>query len=243
MQKETDNWYTSWFDTPYYHILYKDRDYDEAGFFMKRITSFLGLSKDAEILDLACGKGRHSKYLNTLGYKVIGADLSPRSIAYAKQFENERLQFVVHDMCQPFSSKFDAIFNLFTSFGYFESEEDNVKTIKAIKNGLKTNGYGVIDFLNVHYVAKHLIPSETKTVEDIDFHIERHITDGYIYKDIRFQDNGQQYSFTERVKALTLTDFLVYFEEAGVSLRHCFGDYHLQEFDQDTSERLILIFN
>ncbi|MAP54180.1 class I SAM-dependent methyltransferase [Altibacter sp.] len=243
MQKETDTWYTSWFDTPYYHILYKDRDYDEAGYFMRRITSFLELSKDAEILDLACGKGRHSKYLNTLGYKVIGADLSPRSIAYAKKFENERLEFVVHDMCKPFTSKFDAIFNLFTSFGYFESEEDNVRTIKAIKNGLKPNGYGVIDFLNVHHVAKHLVASETKTVEKIDFHIKRHITDGYIYKEIQFKDNGQAYAFTERVKALTLTDFLVYFEEAEVSLHHCFGDYHLREFDQDTSERLILIFN
>ena len=243
MQKETDNWYKSWFDTPYYHILYKDRDYEEAGFFMNQLTSFLKLSKDSEILDLACGKGRHSSYLNKLGYKVIGVDLSPSSIAYAKQFENDRLHFRVHDMSVPFSKKFDAIFNLFTSFGYFEKEEDNLRTIKAIKTGLKPNGFGVIDFLNVAYVKENIIASETKNIEGITFNIQKYIEDGYIFKDIRFTHNTKDYFFTERVKAITLNDFKVYFEKANANLLHCFGDYLLNPFDEKSSERLILIFN
>ena len=101
MQKETDQWYTSWFDTPFYHILYKDRDTEEASFFMKKLTSFLELSKNETILDLACGKGRHAKYLNKMGFDVTGVDLSTSSIEYAKQFENENLHFEVHDMCLP----------------------------------------------------------------------------------------------------------------------------------------------
>ncbi len=242
MQKDTENWYTSWFDTPFYHILYKDRDYKEAGNFMDKLTSFLKLPTNAEILDLACGKGRHSKYLNELGFQVTGVDLSPRSIAFAKQFENSSLVFEEHDMCIPFPKKFDAVFNLFTSFGYFEEKEDNLRTIKAIKSELKPNGFGVIDFLNAEYVKRKLVPSETKIVDGITFNMKRIIENGYIYKHIHFNYNYKEYKFSERVKAITLSDFNTCFKEANVTLYHCFGDYQLNDFDVDSSERLILIF-
>ena len=244
MQKETPtDWYASWFDTPFYHILYKDRDHTEARIFMQRLTSFLKLPEQAEILDLACGKGRHSVTLHELGYRVTGADLSPKSIAFAKRFEEDGLSFQVHDMCEPFGKKFDAVFNLFTSFGYFEDEKDNLRTIKAIKEDLKPAGYGVIDFMNVKKVVRHLVPTETKIVEGITFHINRYVENGYIFKDIAFEDNSQQYTYSERVKALTLSDFTTYFEKAGLELKHCFGDYSLAPFDASTSDRLILIFN
>ena len=107
MQKEAAQfWYSSWFDSPYYHILYRDRDCKEAENFMDHLTRFLELPKNGEILDLACGKGRHSIYLNKLGYSVIGADLSAASILHAKQFENETLQFIEHDMSLSFQKKF-----------------------------------------------------------------------------------------------------------------------------------------
>ena len=123
MQKETtSDWYASWFDTPYYHILYKDRDNEEADNFMERLTSFLQVKQNDTILDLACGKGRHAVSLSQKGFNVTGVDLSPSSIAFAKQFESEHLKFRVHDMCTPYPERFDAVFNLFTSFGYFENE-------------------------------------------------------------------------------------------------------------------------
>jgi len=242
MQKDTENWYTSWFDTPFYHILYKDRDYKEAGNFMDKLTSFLKLSQNDEILDLACGKGRHSKYLNELGFSVTGVDLSPKSIAFAKQFENSSLLFDEHDMCMPYPKKFDAVFNLFTSFGYFENEADNLRTIKAIKAELKPNGFAVIDFLNAEFVKLNLVPSEIKRVNDINFNIERIIENGYIIKKIHFTFNDIAYRFEERVKALTLSDFNNFFQEANIELLHCFGDYQLNDFKIATSERLILIF-
>ena len=243
MQKETDNWYASWFDTNYYHILYKERDGEEAGKFMNALTSFLKLSKKSEILDLACGKGRHSRYLNELGYDVTGIDLSSESIKYAQKFANDKLHFEVHNMTVPYAKRFDAVFNLFTSFGYFENEEDNLKTIESIKKELKPNGYGVIDFLNARYVEENLVPSEIKTIDGIEFSIERSIVDRYIVKTITFTDKGKQHSYVERVKALTLIDFENYFKNAGVTLRHCFGDYELNDFNEETSDRLILIFN
>jgi SAM-dependent methyltransferase len=238
----TQNWFASWFDTPYYHILYKDRNYREAQVFMDNLTHYLNLPEKAKVLDLACGKGRHSIYLNQLGFDVVGADLSENSIASAKTNENKNLHFQVHDMREPFNMKFDAIFNLFTSFGYFEKEEDNLLTLKAIKDSLTEYGFAVIDFMNVTQVLENLVPEEVKTVENIDFHIKRYHKDGHIYKEIDFEDNGEKFHFTERVRAFTLEDFEKMMEEAGIFLLDIFGDYKLKKFHKKESERLIMIF-
>ncbi len=242
MTKNTTKWFTSWFDSPFYHILYKDRDHTEAHAFMDTLTHYLNLPKGGTILDLACGKGRHALYLNTLGYDVTGVDLSENSITYAKQFENHRLRFEVHDMCKPYRKTFDAVFNLFTSFGYFEKDDDNLNTIKAIKTDLNDYGFGVIDFMNSDFVIDNLVPEDTKTVNDIDFNLKRYVADGHIVKDISFTADGEDYNFQERVRAFTLQDFELLFEQADVHLLDVFGDYKLRKFNPKTSERLILIF-
>lgn len=242
MTKDTQQWYASWFDTPFYHILYKDRDNSEAQLFMDNLTEYLNIPVYGKVLDLACGKGRHSMYLNSLEYNVTGVDLSENSISYAKQFENDTLQFNVHDMSKPYGETFDAVFNLFTSFGYFENEDDNLKTIKSIKANLNEFGFGVIDFLNSEFVVNNLVSENLKTVDGIDFNQKRHLEDGYIVKTITFNTNGKDYSFQERVKALTLNDFEELFQKAGVYLLDVFGDYKLNKFHKNTSERLIMIF-
>jgi SAM-dependent methyltransferase len=229
-EQPAQTWFSSWFDTPYYHILYKDRNYREAQVFMDTLTHYLNLPEKAKVLDLACGKGRHSIYLNQLGFDVLGADLSENSIAEASKNTNDTLHFKVHDMREPFEEKYDAIFNLFTSFGYFENDEDNLTTLKAIKESLSEYGFAVIDFMNVTQVLNTLVPEETKTVDGIDFHLKRYLKDGHIYKEIDFEDKGQQFHFTEKVKALTLNDFEVLMEEAGIYLLDIFGDYKLKKF-------------
>ena len=240
--KPTEKWYSSWFDTPYYHILYKERNYREAQVFMDNLTHYLNLPEKATVLDLACGKGRHSIYLNQLGFTVLGADLSENSIAEANKNANETLHFKVHDMREPFEEKFDAIFNLFTSFGYFENDDDNLTTLKAIKESLSDYGFAVIDFMNVSQVIETLVPEEIKTMEGIDFHIKRYLKENHIYKEIDFEDQGQKFHFTEKVKALTLKDFEDLMEEAGIYLLDIFGDYKLKKFFKKQSERLIMIF-
>ncbi len=243
MTETTKNqWYASWFNTPYYHILYKDRDYAEAQLFMDNLTNYLNIPTHGKILDLACGKGRHSIYLNSLGYDVTGIDLSEQSIRYAERFENTNLKFKVHDMTQVYPDTFDAVFNLFTSFGYFENEDDNLKTIASIKQELNTYGFGVIDFMNVDYAINNLVKENTKTINGINFLQKRYVENGYILKDISFEADNNSYEFQERVKALTLEDFNTLFEKAGVNLLDVFGDYKLQKFNPETSERLIMIF-
>jgi SAM-dependent methyltransferase len=242
MIKDTTQWFSSWFDTPFYHILYKDRDDSEAHAFMENLTDYLNIPEGGSILDLACGKGRHARYLNKIGYDVTGVDLSENSIQFAKQFENHRLNFEVHDMCKPFNKTFDAVFNLFTSFGYFDKDEDNLNTIKSIKADLNDVGFGVIDFMNSPFVIDNLVPEEVKTVDGITFNLKRYVLDGYIVKDIDFTVDDEAYHFQERVRAFALKDFELLFEKAGVYLLDVFGDHKLRKFNAHTSERLVMIF-
>lgn len=240
--KNSENWFSTWFDTPYYHILYKNRNDEEAQTFMDNITHYLNMPENGTILDLACGKGRHSIYLNKLGYQVTGVDLSENSIAIAKESSNETLQFKTHDMREPMNETYDAVFNLFTSFGYFDTHEDNIKTLKAIKESINEYGFGVIDFFNADFIIENLVAEETKEIDGITFHIKRSVENKKIIKEIRFEDKGESFFFTEKVSAFTLADFEEMMEEAGIYLLEIFGDYKLRKFYKSQSERLILLF-
>ena len=238
---KTKDWFTDWFNTSYYHTLYKERNDGEAQVFMKNITSFLNLPKTTHILDLPCGKGRHSVFLNSLGYKVTGGDLAANSIKLAKEFENETLNFKVHDMRQPFNKKYDAIFNLFTSFGYFEDDKEDILILNNIKRGLNKDGFFVFDFLNAEKVKINLVATETKTVDNITFNIKREIKDGFIFKHISFFADGENHSYTEQVKYLDLDKMTTFFEEVGFTITNVFGNYDLNTYETKTSDRLIII--
>lgn len=239
--QEEKQWFENWFDTSFYHILYKNRDDSEAQFFMNNLISHLKVKPNAEVLDLACGKGRHSIYLNQKGLDVTGLDLSKESIAHANIFANETLHFDVHDMRKVYPKKFDFVFNLFTSFGYFEDNIQNQKAINAMQQMLKENGILVIDFLNSKKAIKELVHNEEKTIDGIDFKIHKKVENGFIVKTIQFEDEGTDYSFEERVKALRLEDFNVFFEQANLELKETFGNYKLEKYDMETSDRLIMI--
>ncbi len=242
MKQTESKWYATWFDTPFYHILYRNRDDKEAQNFMHQLTNFLNLKPHSHILDVACGRGRHAIYLNKIGYRVTGIDLSQNSIDYAKNFETEGLNFYRHDMCKPTGKSYDAVFNLFTSFGYFEKDVNNINAIKAMKANMKPNAFGVIDFLNINHTLQHLEPNDIKIVDDIEFKISKWVDNGYIFKRIKFEVDKKKHDYTERLKCIDLELFKSYFEVAGLKIKHIFGSYDLEKFDSNTSERLILVF-
>ena len=235
------DWFTDWFNTSYYHTLYKDRNDIDAQLFIRNIIDFLKIPLTSHLLDLPCGKGRHSIYLNSLGYKVTGADLSQNSIKAAKIHENSTLDFKLKDMRKPFELKYDAVFNLFTSFGYFENDEDDILVLENIKKGLNKNGLLILDFLNVVTVKNNLVKKEVKTVDNITFNIQREIKNGFILKHISLYDKGIKHAFLERVKYIDLKKFETYFSEAGLRIHHVFCDYHLSKFNPNTSKRLIFV--
>lgn len=236
-------WFESWFDTPYYHLLYNNRDYTEAENFITKLTQELQLPQSSKIIDLACGKGRHSVFLNKLGYEVLGLDLSQQSIEFDKQFENENLTFKVHDIRNPIESEpIDAVFNLFTSFGYFDNETDDRNVFKSVYNALNPNGFFVLDYLNEEYVRKNIVPENTVQREGIDFHISKKIEGRHIIKDIRFEINGEPKHFFEKVKLHTLEEIENYASECGFERIKIWGDYQLNDFKKEISSRCINLF-
>jgi len=241
MSSQNKEWFASWFDTPWYHILYRERDQTEAAAFLDRLIQYLNPDENARFLDVACGKGRHSIYLNQKGYDVTGIDLSAQNVQKANRNKNEHLRFFKHDMREPFSGSFDFVVNLFTSFGYFENDEDNQLSIQRMAESTVEGGKVVIDFMNAKKIIMGLVPDERKMIDGIEFHIQRELKDGRIVKRISFETNGEKHRYTEYVRALTLDDFYVYFQRTGLKILDIFGDYELNDYNAVVSDRLILI--
>ena len=232
--------YNKWFDSPYYHILYENRDHIEAKNFIEKIIKYLKLHKGSKILDAACGKGRHSIEIEKLGYKVLGIDLSKNSINKAKKNENKNLKFLIHDISIPLESEFDAVFNLFTSFGYHTKKKD-LDVLYAIEKNLKNGGIGVIDFFNINKVKKDLIENEIIIKRNIKFKITRKIYKDYIKKSISFYDKKKEYNFNEKVNNLSLDNFINYLSKMNLKIQQVFGDYNLNPFNSKKSSRLIIV--
>ena len=241
MTNNKSEWHLDWFNSPFYHQLYKERDYSEATYFMNNLISRLQIDKNSSILDLACGRGRYSLYLSNIGYKVTGIDISKENISEAKKNESDKLNYILHDMRQPLNQKFDLILNLFTSFGYYQEDIDNISIIRSIKSNLNNEGKAVIDFLNIDYVLDNLIKYEEKTVDQTKFVINRYLENNLLIKDITIDSNNKQYKFQEKVKAYRVKDFLTMFKDCNIELKEKFGDYHFNSFNKDSSPRLIMV--
>ena len=238
----SQDWFASWFDTPYYHMLYEYRDETEAQTFIDALFTYLNPTKQSEILDLACGRGRHAIYINSKGFNVTGYDLAEENINHAKQFENDRLHFEVRDMRNTMGvAQFNYVFNLFTSFGYFEADKEDEMAMRNISNCLKPGGILILDFMNSHKVEQNLVPQETKTVNGITFNINRYIEDDQIVKEIKFNAEGCNLRFEERVKKYLLEDFEALYRKAGLVPKAYFGSLDLKPYNQETSDRLIMI--
>jgi SAM-dependent methyltransferase len=235
-------WFENWFNSPYYSILYKNRNDAEATLFIDNLISYIQPPSNASVLDIPCGNGRHSVYLYAKGFNVTGVDLSENHIYEAKKKETSNLQFRIHDMRIPFAQNtFDLVLNIFTSFGYFSTQEDELNTIQSFSSALKKNGSLVLDFMNTDKVIRNLVAYETKKIDNLLFTITKEVTDQSIVKKISVLDGENRFSYYEKVKALYLQDFVNYFNFAGLKLVSIFGDYALGPFDIHTSDRLILI--
>lgn len=235
-------WFETWFDTEEYHTLYKNRDEEEAKQFIDKLIQYLKPHPGSKFLDIACGKGRHAKQVFDLGFEVVGYDLSKNSIAQAQEFAQDKLSFYQHDMRVLFRTNyFDFALNLFTSFGYFDSERDELKAMKSAVSSLKKGGKLVIDFLNKQQVLNQLITSEYKEINGVQYHIQKSVQNNQVIKSITYYKNNQLLQYHEKVKLLTLEDFKKYLSKLNFTITASFGDYQLNPFDIDKSARLILI--
>lgn len=237
-------WYKAWFNSPFYHKLYFERDENEARKFVLCLLDYLKPPADSRILDVACGRGRHSKLLAEQGYDVTGIDLSFNSIEYAKQFETERLHFYQHDMRLPmWINYFDYALNFFTSFGYFSTRREHDDAISTIAKSLKHGGVILFDYLNVHYAEEHLVQDEIKTIGSTQYEIHRWMDEEHFYKRIVVTDPSldHQQEFTEKVAKLSPGDFTDMFSFQNLQVVDVFGDYELKPYDVRKTPRMIVI--
>lgn len=237
-------WFKDWFNSSYYHLLYFNRDDKEAAAFIDKLISYLKPAPGSYMLDVACGKGRHSLQLAGKGFDVTGIDLSDDSIDDALKFQTNTLHFYKHDMRLPFwINYFDYAFNFFTSFGYFKTRREHDNAIRTIAQSIKNKGIFVMDFLNVHYAEDHLVHQSEKEIEGINFIITRWFDETHFYKKIIIEDESLQEPlvYTEKVAKFSLGDFTEMFAYQGLQMQEVYGDYSFSNYDVKKSPRMLMI--
>lgn len=240
------DWFEDWFDSPLYEKLYANRDEQEAAQLVELLEDTLPLEECSKILDLGCGRGRHAINLNQKGYQVTGIDLSEQAIATAKEKAEdlglENIRFERRDMRNPLPETFDAIVNLFTTFGYFKTDEENASVLESVRKMLVPEGVFVLDYLNAHQVRKAYQPSDEGEFHGIHYEIHRYLSNNSIIKEIEFsgEEIGRK-EYAERVKLYDLSWFKKEMTKHNLEIDHIYGDYEGNKFDPETSSRLLII--
>ena len=237
-------WFKEWFNSPYYHLLYAYRDEKEAAAFIDGLLERLHPKPGCRMVDIACGRGRHSRYLAERGFDVTGIDLSPESIAFAKEFESDHLHFFQHDMRLPFWIRyFDFAFNFFTSFGYFNTRREHDNAIRTMAQSLTPKGTLVIDYLNSRYWENHLQHKMEKEQDGVLFHITKWMDETHFYKKIEVEDERleQPLLFNERVAKFSVGDFTEMLGDQGLQVKEVFGDYQFGTYKINESPRMVFI--
>jgi SAM-dependent methyltransferase len=249
-------WFRSWFNTQAYLDLYRHRDEHDAKKIVSLLFNQIELSKGSKVLDLACGNGRHSVLFAKKGLDVTGVDLSDFLINQAnKKLFGEysryqkNMRFEIRDMRSlKHVSEFDLVVNIFTSFGYFDSNRDNERVIKTISNALKPGGYFLLDFLNRNYLEKNLVPFDLRTVDGKLIAQSRTIKDNYVEKNILIFTKYRSIKgyplfnhFKEKIKLYSLKDFGIMFNSNSLRMHKVFGSYNGERYNINKSERLIIL--
>ncbi|MGB9597724.1 MAG: methyltransferase domain-containing protein [Candidatus Poribacteria bacterium] len=238
-------WYKDWFGKEYL-LVYPHRDESEAKKQINFLERYVNITKDEKILDLCCGNGRHSIELKKLGYDVIGIDLSEDLLdsARKKAFENNiDLKLIRCDMREiPYRNYFDLVVQFFTSFGYFETDEENQKVLSAISHSLKVNGRFLIDYLNPNYVVKNLIEKDEKIISGLLIKQERWIDTAKqrVNKKITIVADDKSSVFNESVRMYSLDEIKTMLKKSDLKLTDVYGDFDGSEYSSN-SPRMILI--
>jgi SAM-dependent methyltransferase len=237
-------WYKDWFSSEFYTSVYAHRNDSDAKLLSDLILLKVELNKDDYILDAACGAGRYSKIFASLGFNVVGFDLSLVLLNMAQR-DNPHFnknQFLINSDIRTtyFKKKFNLIINLFTSFGYFQTEKDNFRFFENALEFLEENGVVVFDYFNSTIVKRSLVPYSEKNVNGFLVKETRSIQDNRVIKNIDVTGNNSTLSFLESV-ALYDSHFLIdKFNSLGYNIIDVYGDYKGSQFNRDNSERIII---
>ncbi|MEO3946968.1 class I SAM-dependent methyltransferase [Gorillibacterium sp. CAU 1737] len=239
----TEAWYEKSFGQDYL-LVYKHRDMQGAQAEAKQMAGWLDLAPGAEVFDLCCGMGRHSLALAEEGYRMTGMDLSDVLLAEARRLDDHKqVEWVKGDMRRvPLTGPYDAVVNLFTSFGYFETDEENGAVLAEIGRLLRPGGRFLLDFMNARYVEHHLVPSSERQDGAVTIRESRSIENGFVFKRIVLVESGKpDRHYLERVRLYELDDFKRLLAGTGLVLDQVYGDYESGAYSEEESKRLILV--
>ena len=239
------SWYKDWFLDANYRVVYEHRDEGEAAQMLDLIEQTIGRDTDRRVLDLGCGSGRHAISFARRGYKdVTGVDLSSTLLNEAKVSADALgldVRFIERDMRELPSETFDLVVNLFTSFGYFDKDEENALVIANVASHLNPGGYFVIDFLNSQFVREHLVAHDERVLPGgARLEQSRWIENGRIEKRLLIRNGLEAQEYIESVRLFDASDFIQMFGMCGLRVEHTFGSYFGEPFDSRRSSRLIL---
>lgn len=242
---QSDPWFARWFNADYL-ALYSARDDAEAERQIDFIRTVAPPDRFPRLVDIACGGGRHIASASRAGYSCVGIDLSPSLLATAKS-QLPRAQLVRGDMRSlPFASfSFDLALSLFTSIGYFDSDEEHVVVAAEWRRVLRPGGKIIVDYLNPYTVIDSLVPEEVKTVGEKTAKIKRYYDQNRrrLVKEIelsseRSADNPEKYF--ESVRIFSIEELKRLLTGAGFSTVEAFGGPEGKPFECD-SARLVLV--
>jgi SAM-dependent methyltransferase len=235
------NWYKEWFGEDYLTV-YQHRDKSDARLLVKLITDQVKISSDSTLLDLACGNGRHAYLFSEFSNKVFGLDLSFPLLkkAQRKKAFQKSPSFVQADMRYfPFKIKFDVIFSLFTSFGYFDTDEKHLKVATEIAACLVNNGNFVIDYFNARYVRENIVSYGQRRIGNITILEKRWMSEKWVHKNIVIKKPGEEKYFQESVRMFELPELSDLLNKAGIKIQKVFGNYDGSNFSKD-SKRMVI---
>jgi SAM-dependent methyltransferase len=216
-------WFEEWFGEEYLQ-LYPHRDDAEADQAVALVARATGLRPGWRVLDVGCGAGRHARAFRAIGARCVGLDLSHTLLRIARGVTDAPL--VRADMRElPIRlSSMDLTVSLFTSFGYFERDEEHAGALREMVATLRPGGWFVIDFLNPSEVRARLVPRERVPVHGGAVDVARSVSpDGhYVCKTIVTPDGRK---FVERVRLFEPPEIAGMLGDAGIEVRHRFGDY------------------
>jgi SAM-dependent methyltransferase len=233
-------WFEQWFGEEYI-ALYPHRNDAEAQRVVSLIAATLASRRVRLVLDLACGSGRHARFLGERWW-TSGVDLSEVLLRLARR-NNTPAKLVRADIrALPYrDSSFDLVVNLFTSFGYFETDTEHEMVLRDLARVMTPDGTFVIDFLNADQVRDQLVPCDERSIAGRKVEQRREITDDgrFVVKHIVMKDEGRGREFTERVRLFTREELTSMLERAGFRIEMSYGDYGAEPLT-DTSPRVIL---
>jgi ubiquinone/menaquinone biosynthesis C-methylase UbiE len=231
-------WFEEWFGEEYLQ-LYPHRDAAEAERAVALILERVGFAPGWRVLDVACGAGRHARAFETAGARCVGVDLSAALLRVARGVTGAPLVRADMRALPIRDASMDLTVNLFTSFGYFEHDEEHAAALHQMVVTVRRGGWFAIDFLNPAAVRAQLIPRETRCLNGAEVTVTRSVSrDGrYVCKTIQ-PASGRR--FSERVRLFEPQEIAHMLADAGVAVRQRFGDYDASALGPSSPRTILL---